>query len=362
MGEPTGGNATPTPHDLARLNRKPRAQQSRPRQRQEARAQQPGRGAAVLGPLAAAADVTARGEGQETYELRGRHAATEGLKTANALVLFRRCPAVDEHGNLSDDAALRWGSDTNLGQGPRGRPAAGDDTGDPAALRGAVRRRRQAAMRTLRDSGHAVVELRLRVKGSPVLVGAGDAGIRDVGIALHGTYGWPVVPGSALKGAARAWARGEGARSENNRDGWSGDDRGVTFGWIPDKAGRAGDGGSDARGGGSVGAVTFLEALPSPEGVTVGLDVLTPHAGPYYGDDTKTTPPAEYWNPVPVPFLSVCGGEWVTHVVVDTGAVGGPSTDEVATLLEEAVDELGVGAKTAAGYGYPEVHQEEGDQ
>jgi CRISPR type III-B/RAMP module RAMP protein Cmr6 len=82
--------------------------------------------------------------------------------------------------------------------------------------------------------------------------------------------------------------------------------------------------------------------------------VLTPHVQPYYRDTSRdaatgnAAPPAEWHNPVPVGFLTVCGGSFAVDLA---GPVAGDVRD-AARWFRCAVDELGVGAKTAAGYGY----------
>ena len=58
-------------------------------------------------------------------------------------------------------------------------------------------------------------------------------------------------------------------------------------------------------------------------------------------------PPAEYHNPVPLQFLTVKGAYAVYLYGSDEKDLG-----LAAQWLTEAGDELGAGAKTAAGYGY----------
>ena len=55
--------------------------------------------------------------------------------------------------------------------------------------------------------------------------------------------------------------------------------------------------------------------------------------------------PGEYLNPVP--FLAVDGGTFTAHLL-------GPEEDArtAANLLIAAMDDIGAGAKTSAGYGY----------
>ena len=58
-------------------------------------------------------------------------------------------------------------------------------------------------------------------------------------------------------------------------------------------------------------------------------------------------PPAEYVNPVPIPFLALSGGEFHFHLVGPQPEVG-----QAAKQLKEALNDIGLGAKTTSGYGY----------
>jgi CRISPR-associated protein Cmr2 len=99
------------------------------------------------------------------------------------------------------------------------------------------------------------------------------------------------------------------------------------------------------------GSVRFLDALPVGNPLKIAVDVLTPHQQPYYGSD-GATPPAEHHNPVPTEFLVVSGGSFAIDLVGAAKAV-----EQAATWCESALDELGVGAKTAAGYGYLRIKE-----
>jgi len=211
-------------------------------------------------------------------------------------------------------AVVRWACEQELGQ--------------HAELIAAVGRRRDLALRAMRRDGHRPCRV-VRLLASPewrLAVGLGsNVNAHEVGLALHGTYGWPVIPGSSLKGLALAWARSSPEVKP--------DDVERVFGTAS-----------------HVGSVGFLDAMPAGRAVTVEADVLTPHVKPYYdsvanGTGRSLVPPAEYHNPVPVIFLTVRG----TYAV----DLYGPERDDLklaAGWLRQAGDELG--AKTAAGYGY----------
>lgn len=52
------------------------------------------------------------------------------------------------------------------------------------------------------------------------------------------------------------------------------------------------------------GEVIFFDAYPIGE-VKLKIDVMTPHYGPYYSDASGETHPADYYNPMPIKFLTV---------------------------------------------------------
>lgn len=298
-------------------------------------------GVKALGPLAVA---EARN--------RGRLPKPEDAPypTANARLVLHRSAVLSLPGDrveLDDDWIRTWARATRLGLG---RP----DHPEDGRLAERVAARRRAALRALAAAadGIRVVTVIAEPQGAFV-TGTGDGGIRDVGIELHGTYGWPVLRGTTLKGVARAFARDEGTADGDGTDGDDADEDGTAdaeaiFGVPP---------GSDSPG--RAGAVTFLDALPGENGVQVTEHVLTPHTRGYRlgddGDDDEgdgnedgqPKPPAEYINPVPVPFLALEGGSFPVHLIGPE-----PEVTQAAGILARALGEIGLGAKTTSGYGY----------
>jgi CRISPR-associated protein Cmr6 len=264
----------------------------------------------------------------------------------NALIMLNRVAFFDEGaGKLHDGgqrALLSW--------------AAGRDLGQESRLVAGVARRRSAALAALRRQGHHVERLRAEPEWR-LAVGLGNkANAHEIGLSLHGTYGWPVIPGTSLKGLAAAWAvtsRGDAKAVRR----LLGTPRPAAA--QPDSAVEVADGPAEPGGRGAPaepraarGTVCFLDAIPAGTPVTVMVDVLTPHVKPYYdamaGESGKPMmPPAEYHNPVPVNFLTVRG-----VFAVDLYGPDQRDVELAATWLREAGQELGAGGKTAAGYGY----------
>jgi CRISPR-associated protein Cmr6 len=78
-----------------------------------------------------------------------------------------------------------------------------------------VAARRRLARKALRSAGHTVARLRAEPEWR-LAVGLGNrANAHEIGLSLHGTYGWPVIPGPSLKGLAAAWALEAEAKAED---------------------------------------------------------------------------------------------------------------------------------------------------
>jgi CRISPR type III-B/RAMP module RAMP protein Cmr6 len=211
----------------------------------------------------------------------------------------------------------------------------------PPGLLEALHARRWATARALADrrAGHVMRSL-LITPWWRVVVGHGEDSPHESGLSFSATYGLPMWPASGLKGAAAAQARASGVNDE---------DLGRLFGTPrPTSTGQV-----EAH----RGMVTVLDAFPvrAPDLV---VDVLTPHVKPYYDQantdpERITQPPAEYHNPVPVRFLAVADTPFRTVVI-------GPAdeTRRFVDLLTAAADDIGLGGKTAAGYGYCTVIEE----
>jgi CRISPR-associated protein Cmr6 len=166
-----------------------------------------------------------------------------------------------------------------------------------------------------------------------MVVGLGGGHVLETALTLHRIYGFPIIPGSALKGMTHAWVELEVEPGPELIEAVFGTKPQVT----PLKAGQ----------------VIFFDAVPTqvPE---LEPDVMNPHYGKYYSKETdrgRPVPPADYLSPVPVYFLTVAGGcEFAFAVAPRNG--DGDLAETTADWLKQALQEMGVGAKTVAGYGY----------
>jgi CRISPR-associated protein Cmr6 len=149
------------------------------------------------------------------------------------------------------------------------------------------------------------------------------------GFSWHPTLGVPYLSGSAVKGLLKAWMAQ-----------WSGLDEKPEWFGVQDK----------------IGDLIFFDALPT-EPVELTLDVMTPHMDKWYkqGGEIKSVKnepekvPADWHNPEPVPFLAVKKGSFLFALASRTKDE--KNVKEAFGELEKALEILGAGAKTAAGYG-----------
>jgi CRISPR-associated protein Cmr6 len=105
------------------------------------------------------------------------------------------------------------------------------------------------------------------------------------------------------------------------------------------------------------GKVIFLDAYPAkvPD---LHVDIINPHYGDYYRDENGKIPPADYLDPTPIKFLTVKQGTKFTFralVSKDSDFLLQP----VKTAFQIALEEEGVGAKTAVGYGRFEIQRDD---
>ncbi|MFB6271713.1 MAG: type III-B CRISPR module RAMP protein Cmr6 [Salinibacter sp.] len=165
------------------------------------------------------------------------------------------------------------------------------------------------------------------------VTGLGRAHPVENGFAWHHTLGVPYLPGSSVKGMVRAWAE----RWETwEDDAQKTDTINRIFG--------------PKQGDLHVGSVIFLDALPT-EPVQLKADVMTPHYGPYYQDESGETPPTDWHPPTPIPFLVVDDGQGFLFGVLPRRDGAQADCRRAQVWLQDALCWIGTGAKTAVGYG-----------
>lgn len=205
-----------------------------------------------------------------------------------------------------------------------------------------------------------------------LVVGLGTDTVYETGITLHHIYGFPYIPGQAVKGALRSFIINEffGQIEGDKKSGAFSDPLFCDIFGCPKKSFY-----DEAR----QGLIWFFDAFPTsaPE---LEVDIMNPHYGEYYSGNGNV-PPADYLNPVPIPFLTV--GEKTKFKFIigakkdkqkalkvydkdksqmtkqllnhksDLNISDEMSLLEVVNkLLRKSLVDFGIGAKTAVGYGY----------
>lgn len=169
--------------------------------------------------------------------------------------------------------------------------------------------------------------------------GLGGETVIETGLTLHHTYGVPYIPGSSLKGAARAYA------IINLAGDWAKDQRAFHTLFGGQQLGKGENPEEKAR----AGIAVFHDALPIPGGFKIYSDVMTVHHPDYY--QKESLPPADWDNPTPIPFPSVNG-----RFLIATYAPSAPEWAEAAmAILRLALADRGVGGKTSSGYGRMQI-------
>jgi len=174
------------------------------------------------------------------------------------------------------------------------------------------------------------------------VTGMGNSHPVENGFSWHPTLGVPYLAGSAVKGLVRAWV-------ERNEDALQPDEKNARLKrWFgtQDKKDVAEQ----------AGGFLFFDAIPD-EPPSLLCDIMTPHMGKWYSEGDKgninnsAAIPADWHEPVPVPFLAVKKTRLVFSIAPRQPAMA-EELNTVFAVLKEALEWLGAGAKTAAGYGY----------
>jgi CRISPR-associated protein Cmr6 len=162
-----------------------------------------------------------------------------------------------------------------------------------------------------------------------LMMGLSTGGAIETGMCTHHTYGMPMIAGSSVKGAVRAYADSIGLAKEYQS---------VLFGADEDLAKAA----NTVEG---AGYLVWHDAWWIPEGNTkpfVG-EVVTVHHQEYYGGRGEAT---DFDSPVPNQQLAVQGS---FYFVVE-GEISWVAL--AIRLLRDTLQQQGIGAKRAAGYGF----------
>ena len=185
---------------------------------------------------------------------------------------------------------------------------------------------------------------------TPMAIGLGNASPLEIGLTVHHTYGMPVIPGTALKGLCRRGAlaslqKPDGARTGSER----GHESKVVFRDVEAQCQFQTLFGDST----SAGFCTFWDAWFDPdsvEGKPYQRDVITVHHPKYYSNQGKGGSwPTDFDDPIPIPFLVI---RPETRFFFSVSLPNEEWEPFVGGLLRWSLENLGIGAKTNAGYGY----------
>jgi CRISPR-associated protein Cmr6 len=174
------------------------------------------------------------------------------------------------------------------------------------------------------------------------VTGMGNSHPVENGFSWHPTLAVPYLAGSAVKGLVRAWV-------ELNDEALNPIDKNARLkSWFGTE--KKGDVAEQA------GDFIFFDAIPD-KCPRLLCDIMTPHMGDWYAkgdkgdaDNTKALP-ADWHEPVPVTFLAVKDAQLIFSIAPRKAEQSG-QLDAIFSALSQALEWLGAGAKTAAGYGY----------
>ncbi|SEH05260.1 type III-B CRISPR module RAMP protein Cmr6 [Candidatus Venteria ishoeyi] len=169
------------------------------------------------------------------------------------------------------------------------------------------------------------------------VTGMGSPHPVENGFLWHPSLGVPYLPGSSIKGMLRHWFAY-----------WQEVDKNTLLSHF----GSTSKNTDDEDYAQQVGRFIFFDAFPVAP-VTLGIDIMTPHYGKWYEQGHSKpleNPPADWYEPTPIPFLVVKQAKFLFSIAARDKKNQGDVKNMMASL-QEALEFIGSGAKTALGYG-----------
>ncbi len=232
-----------------------------------------------------------------------------------------------------------------------------------------------------------------------LIVGLGNESIYETSMTLHHIYGFPYIPGSAIKGVTRNYYINDiydrirlnnveqiniiekilenfKLEKDNNLEykifkskfailkyGQKVEPKETLFNYFSKNTAEIINFQNIFGTLGKIGKIIFFDAFPL-EPPHIEPDIMNSHYNPYYSDTSEKVPPADYHNPNPIffltvkttPFKFIIGIKEKDNIVIKGEEFEGKTSIEVAhEYMRKALSEHGIGAKTAVGYGYFEA-------
>lgn len=196
--------------------------------------------------------------------------------------------------------------------------------------------------------------------GGNLVVNHSGGILENTGLCLHRFFGYPIIPGSAIKGctahaAYREWKENpspELATKIIAVFGFPLGDEAITQ-QIKEMLPNAPND--------QAGKIAFLSATPLPpqDGYLVS-DISTCHHPKYY--QGKQLKAYDNEDPNPLPFPAVKAGVKFVFTIVPLRTANPDSVEQARQWLLQAMTLWGMGAKTAAGYGWFKFAEEDSKQ
>lgn len=165
-----------------------------------------------------------------------------------------------------------------------------------------------------------------------IIIGEGGAYINLQTLKLHPLYGLPYIPASAIKGVMRTAGEIMKSRDTTNQ-ALSEDVFNKLFGTAEPTA--------------QEGALIFFDTFPSK--FLLGLDVQTPHFGNYYTNPNNA--PRDDMNPKIISSVCLKEPKFCIYIACRNVKLWEQAKMQIDAMTDIVFHEVGIGAKTALGYG-----------
>lgn len=212
------------------------------------------------------------------------------------------------------------------------------------------------AIKPAKFSPTNAVQLYMKLCGRLIVNQAGGV-LENAGLCLHRNFGYPYIPGSAVKGVTRHYAWEQWSEMTDGAERLQLAKKiAFTFGFPTN--GKSLDHylelnfpelfkDDQAKYKSCSGSVAFLDAIPEEKPKLV-TDILTNHHPEYYKGNLPVALDSEDPNPQPFPVV-----ETGSTFIFQLAPLKADADSEFAKdMLKNALEINGVGAKTSAGYGW----------
>lgn len=220
------------------------------------------------------------------------------------------------------------------------------------AIINAIQQRQQKQKEALFPTGELYRELKFTPDWR-LIIGLGQESVYETSITLHHIYGIPYIPASAIKGVIRHYAINSNPDFEVTKDDKE------KFKNREDKAFKINKELCDIFGcdekshykKAQEGQIIFFDAFPTKlTDDAIQPDVMNVHYPKYYGPEKE--PPTDTQNPNPIFFLTVQNTPFQFIIGIKEKEDADKLLEKTAEYLKNALEQHGIGAKTAVGYGY----------